>query len=118
MIHIIDDDLYVLSMLSEVMKALGYHAATFPCPSSYCEYANSSHYHRPDIIITDVKMPTMNGYQLMRNISEIHKEVKFIVMTGYQEMKDKCFEHPHIFMQKPFNPEKIGINIQLLMNTA
>jgi len=118
MIHIIDDNTDVLSILAETMQAFGYSATTFSCPSHYCEYANSSHYHRPKIIITDVKMPKMNGYQLMQSVSEAHGEIKFIVMTGYQEVKDKCFEHPHVFMQKPFRPQEIDMNIQLLMGSA
>ncbi|MBL4760762.1 MAG: response regulator [Mariprofundaceae bacterium] len=118
MIHIIDDDLHILSMLTETMEILEHPAVTFSCPSDYCEYASSSTYHQPDIIITDVKMPKLSGYQLMRKVSEMHKEIKFIIMTGYQEVKDKCSEHPHIFMQKPFNLEKLDMHIQQLLADA
>jgi len=118
MIHIIDDDLHILSMLTDIMEVLERPVATFSCPSSYCEYANSNHYVPPNIIITDVKMPKISGYQLMRKVSEAHKEIKFIIMTGYQEVADKCSDYPHIFIRKPFNPEKLDSHIQLLMDAA
>ena len=116
MIHIIDDDPHILSMLGEIMEMRGRPVASFSCSSSYCEYASSSSYNPPNIIITDVKMPKVSGYQLMKNVSDIHKGIKFIVMTGYQEAQDKPCQHPHVFIRKPFNPAKLDMHIQLLMN--
>jgi len=118
MIHIIDDDSHIISMLAEIMETLEQPAITFSCPSFYCEYASSNHYNPPNIVITDVKMPKISGYQLMGEISEMHKGIKFIVMTGYQEKQDKSSEHPHIFIRKPFNPEELNTHIQLLMSDA
>jgi len=118
MIHIIDDDLHILSMLTDMMELLKRPVATFSCPSSYCEYANSNHYVSPKIIITDVKMPKISGYQLMEKISEAHKEIKFIVMTGYQEVADKSSYYPHVFIRKPFNLENLDAHIQRLMSTT
>jgi len=118
MIHIIDDETCILEILTEVMKDFGYLTRTFSCPYHYCEYANSSNYDRPDIIITDVKMPKINGYELMNQVSKTHKKIKFIVMTGHQEPEDMCSEHPHIFMTKPFNPEELHMHIQQLLADA
>jgi len=118
MIHIIDDETCILEILPEVIKSFGYSTETFSCPTLYCEYASSHNYNQPNIIITDVKMPNINGYQLMEKISKIHKGIKFIVMTGFQEKQDKDSEYPHIFMRKPFNPEDLDTHIQSLMSNA
>ena len=114
MIHIIDDEPCILEILTEVIKSFGYPTETFSCPSLYCEYAHSRDYKLPNIIITDVRMPKINGYQLMDQVSEVHKKIKFIVMTGHQEPDDKRSEHPHIFIRKPFNPEQLHMHIQQL----
>jgi len=74
MIHIIDDETSILEILTEVIKRFGYPTETFSCPSIYCEYANSRNYNQPDIIIRDVKMPKINGYQLMRRVSKAHEQ--------------------------------------------
>jgi len=104
--------------VTEVIKSFGYRCKTFSCPSHYCEYAKSSHYNLPDIIITDVKMPKINGYQLMEAISELHKNIKFIVMTGFQGTAETDSKHPHVFIRKPFNIEELGDHIQKLLATT
>ncbi|MDO5407286.1 MAG: response regulator [Eubacteriales bacterium] len=40
---------------------------------------------RPDIVITDIKMPVMNGIELVRRTREVCPEVRFIVLSGYGE---------------------------------
>lgn len=39
--------------------------------------------HSPDIVVTDVRMPIMNGIQLLKAIREENKDFPVIVITGY-----------------------------------
>lgn len=39
--------------------------------------------HRPDIVITDISMPYMSGLELAKNIRQISKKTKFIILTAY-----------------------------------
>ena len=41
--------------------------------------------HRPDIILTDIKMPKMNGINMAKRIKEIDKEVPIIVLSAHSE---------------------------------
>jgi len=41
----------------------------------------------PDIVITDIKMPEMNGIELIRLTKERYPELKFIVLSGYGEFE-------------------------------
>ncbi len=41
--------------------------------------------HRPDIVVTDIKMPVMNGLDMIRYIKEIDSEVPIIITTAHQE---------------------------------
>lgn len=45
---------------------------------------------KPDLIITDIKMPKMDGYTFARNLKkdETSKQIPLIVMTSYEPMKD------------------------------
>ena len=40
-----------------------------------------------DIIITDINMPLINGIDLLTQIKEIDDNVKFIILSGYEEFK-------------------------------
>ena len=42
---------------------------------------------KPDIIITDIKMPGMNGLDMSKKIKEILPETKIIILTGYGDFK-------------------------------
>ena len=41
--------------------------------------------HVPDIVITDIKMPVMDGIQLIRNTKELYPDILFVVLSGYGE---------------------------------
>jgi two-component system response regulator YesN len=40
---------------------------------------------KPDIVITDVKMPVMDGLEMIRNVRAEHEDVRFIVLSSYEE---------------------------------
>lgn len=61
---------------------------------------------RPDVVLTDVTMPGMSGYELQREIRSIEPELPVIVMTAFgtipqaiQAIRDGAFE----FVTKPFD---------------
>jgi len=118
MIHIIDDNPLLCTSLAEIIEAFDYPCECFFCPTSYCEYAHSNEYNKPTIIITDVRMPHISGYELIDKISAIYDDIKFIVMSGYYNDQKHHSECPHTFMEKPFHPEQLDKHIQALINNS
>ncbi|MFI2856184.1 response regulator [Paenibacillus sp. JSM ZJ436] len=43
--------------------------------------------HKVDLVITDIRMPIMDGIQLIETVYDIDRGIKFIIMTGYDEFK-------------------------------
>ncbi len=43
---------------------------------------------RPDIVITDILMPAMNGIEMARRIKELDPAAQIIAITAYSEMED------------------------------
>jgi YesN/AraC family two-component response regulator len=41
--------------------------------------------HRPDIVVTDIRMPVMDGLEMARKIKEIDDEVPIIITTAYSD---------------------------------
>ncbi|MDQ6422707.1 response regulator [Paenibacillus sp. LHD-117] len=66
---------------------------------------------RPDIVVTDMRMPGVEGVELLRAVHDRHPEVKIIVMSGYddfvylkQAIRSKAIE----YLLKPINPEELN----------
>lgn len=65
---------------------------------------------RPDIVITDIKMPVMNGIELIRKAKEIDPAIVFIVLSGYGEYEftsQAMEEGIRHYVLKPCDEEKV-----------
>ncbi len=60
---------------------------------------------RVDMVLTDIVMPQMTGYQLGRQIERLDPAKKIIFMSGYRESQAEDFDRSRPFLNKPFTPE-------------
>jgi len=68
---------------------------------------------KPDLLITDVMMPEMDGTTLAKKVREIYPDMKIIFMSGYAE--DKFKEHVGgnaYFLPKPFTLKKLATKVK------
>jgi two-component system, chemotaxis family, chemotaxis protein CheY len=71
----------------------------------------------PDVIICDVEMPVLNGFEFIRRIREsgFFDEIPLIMLSGKEESADKikCFEMgADDYVLKPFNPKELIARIK------
>ena len=65
------------------------------------------------MILSDIRMPGINGYELIKKAKEIDKQVNVVLMTAF-EINDKEFHNllPDIkvdaFLQKPFSIQQLN----------
>lgn len=71
-----------------------------------------------DIIITDIHLPLINGFDMMREILKINPSQKFIVMTSYDNDKnilESISEGAYLFLKKPISIENLQTQLLLMI---
>jgi YesN/AraC family two-component response regulator len=75
---------------------------------------------KPDLAIIDIRMPEMNGIEVLKKIRELKMKVKVCILTNfpYPQYKKRCFEAgADFFLSKTENFEDIKIVINELANS-
>ena len=71
--------------------------------------------HRPDAVITDLKMPGMDGIELVRRIGQIDPQLPVILMTAYATIDTAVTairEGAIDYIQKPFEGDKLTVTVR------
>lgn len=100
----VEDEPEYLEMLQEVMRSIGH---TIILASDGEEALAALNQQVVDVIISDVRMPRMDGLQLHRHVREMpqHRTTPFIFLTGVTDtsaVKAACKEDCDLLLQKPF----------------
>jgi len=86
-ILVIEDDHLLLEFLSDSLRRVGFEILSAQNGSAGIEMDRTEH---PDIIISDINMPVMNGLQVLEKIQDNPEtsDIPFIFLTGKVEMED------------------------------
>jgi DNA-binding NtrC family response regulator len=76
---IVDDEDAVLSLLACACRESGYTVNAFSCPISALDHIRNN---QADIIITDFRMPKMNGLDLAQEARKVQPDVSVTLITG------------------------------------
>ena len=108
---LVDDEYDIISLIGRSLQKDGQKVCAFTDAIAALEHfnSNSKHdHHHHSIVISDIRMPSMNGYEFVRQIKKIDPQVRIILMSAF-EIEDKEFHNvlPDIkidgFLQKPFS---------------
>jgi len=116
-ILIVDDDAALVEVLRRRLEANGYQVVAAADGAEGLERAKAA---APDLIISDVIMPTMNGYAFVKALRAIPSLARtpVIILTGKEKMQDLFyFEGVELldYIVKPFEaPEMVQKVAQLL----
>lgn len=85
---VVDDVSDVTDMLSVLLTHAGYEVSTASCASDAIALARENRF---DMIISDIGMPEMNGYELAEALRSLpaYKAVPMVAVTGYSMFDDR-----------------------------
>ncbi len=109
-IWIIDDDQSMRWVLEKTLLNNNYLVTAFESGSvALARFKRSMQDERPDLIITDVRMPGINGFELLKQIKNISPNTPIIVMTAYTDLDTTVqafHEGAFEYLPKPFDIDK------------
>jgi len=116
---IVDDDVFVHKCLEKLIpwEKLGYRVVgnAFDGEQAYSIALKTD----PDVIISDVMMPGMDGGELLKRLSGIYTNVVFIFLSGYEDFKTAQIALKYAandYILKPVDSEKIRYLTKRLEN--
>ena len=111
-ILIVDDDKDIQVVLSEIIKTEGYEAIV---AGDGKEALKEIRAHAPDLVLLDLKLPGMDGMEVLEESKKIDRDIVVIMLTGHggiqstvQAMKPGAFD----YLTKPFAYEEIVLTIK------
>ena len=86
---VLDDELDVVAVMKHSLQKHGYHVFGFTDPLLALEHLmiNSKDY---SLVISDIRMPVMNGLEFVKKVREILPSIKILLMSAF-DIKDSQF---------------------------
>ncbi len=121
-ILLVDDEADIIFTMKDILEEEGFKVDTFNDPTIALESYRSNFY---DLVILDIKMPKMDGFELYTKIREKDRQVKICFLTA-SEMYYEKFRKTRLiltktigedyFIQKPINTEDLIIRLTSIMD--
>jgi len=102
-IVVIDDEVEICSFLKDLLTAEGYTVFTACDPVEGLWKVEKL---RPDLVMLDLRMPRMNGIEVLRRIRKIDAAITVIIITGFGTVgsaRDAMRLGAFAYITKPFN---------------
>ncbi|MBA3239924.1 MAG: response regulator, partial [Acidobacteria bacterium] len=112
-ILIVDDEPAIVESLSEMLQSWGYETSVAADGSAGLALVEE---FRPSVIITDIYMPQLDGFGLLREARALHTEIAVILLTGAGtvEMALRAIQEEGAFhyFEKPLDFAKLRLVVE------
>src|SRR4030042_1947949 len=111
-ILIVDDQVNTCKTLQAILKKSGYPSDYTLRAEDALQRVQEEHF---DIAITDIRMPGMDGIQLLEELKKIQPHLVVIMITGYATIKsavESIQKGAYDYLPKPFTPDEVRVIIE------
>ncbi len=115
-ILIVDDEIHVRDGLSEILQQDGFHVETASDGKEALALAMNKEF---DLMISDIKMPEMDGLQVLDKIQKINPQIRVIMVTAFGDVQTylKSMQlGAHEYINKPIRIEELKRVIATIMD--
>jgi two-component system chemotaxis response regulator CheY len=106
---VVEDDLPICWLLENILS----HKYDVVVKNNGMEaYSWLSRKNIPDLILSDIKMPVMDGVELLENLtsSGLYRNIPVIILTGFDDpgTRKRCMDMgAFAYLEKPFKPKEL-----------
>lgn len=105
-ILLVDDEEGVRKLVNAILQGQGY--TVIEAGSGMAALvAYEKNRHKIDLVVTDVVMPQMNGFELGERLSQLSPDLKVLFMSGYRDNPIGGETANRAFLHKPFTPDTL-----------
>ncbi len=111
-ILIVDDEEMMRNLLNRILSREGYKIRSAEDGVAALEVLKAE---KINIIISDMKMPRMNGFELLKNVKKKYPDIGVIIMTAYGDtytVKDALLLGADEYITKPFKSYEITLVVE------
>ena len=109
---VVDDEAMIRNLLEKILAQEGYHILLAQDGQAALDIVNTQ---KVDIVVTDMKMPVMNGLDLLKNLKKVRSDIGVVVMTGNSDtytVKDALLSGADEYITKPFRSFEIKMIVE------
>ena len=116
---LVEDELTILKLTTRFLEKLGYCVLATSTPQKALRLAQD-HKGEIHLLMTDVIMPTMNGWDLAQKLQALHPHLRCLFMSGYTA--DVITQHGILnegvhFIQKPFSIKPLAAKLREVLDS-
>jgi DNA-binding NtrC family response regulator len=115
-ILVVDDEEALRTVLSSELVNEGYDVNTAADGDDAVRELGKKHY---DLVLLDIKMPRLNGFEVLKHIKENHAKTKVVMLTGFADLKN-AIESKKLgaddFVSKPYDLVDLLTTIERVLN--
>lgn len=111
-ILIVDDEPMMRNLLLKILESEGYKITL---AASALEALDRLNENKFDLMLSDVKMPGMNGFELLEEVKKKWNDMAVIVMTGYGDaftIKEALLKGADEYLSKPFKSHEVSLIVE------
>jgi DNA-binding NtrC family response regulator len=107
-ILLVDDESDIVNLFKELLEKGNYEVIGFTNPVEALKHYKTN-WNRYGLVISDIRMPEMTGFDLLKNIKKIDATISFFLMSAYDVIEFSELEGIKIdgFIQKPIRIKKL-----------
>lgn len=110
-VFVIDDDEIIRLSCEQILHKSGYRVETFGNGYEGIERLKAV---KPPLLVVDIKMPELDGFEVIKIVRKIDPELVIVVITGYATIEtavDAMKMGAYDFLPKPFTPSELRLII-------